>query len=132
MDNLPANSSANAERDKQRNFLYLVYGLYIVTVFTAGIAVLIGLIIAYAKRDTVTDAVYATHIPYLIRTFWGTLLGFIGLPILLVALSYAVKFPLFFLYPLVGLTGLWYLFRVIFGIVRLIDNRPVTPTGWFV
>ena len=132
MDNLPANSSANAERDKQRNFLYLVYGLYIVTVFTAGIAALIGLIIAYAKRDTVTDAVYATHIPYLIGTFWGTLLGFIGLPILLVALSYAVKFPLFFLYPLVGLTGLWYLFRVIFGIVRLIDNRPVTPTGWFV
>lgn len=63
MDNLPANSSANAERDKQRNFLYLVYGLYIVTVFTAGIAALIGLIIAYAKRDTVTDAVYATHIP---------------------------------------------------------------------
>ena len=40
MDNLPANSSANAERDKQRNFLYLVYGLYIVTVFTAGIAAL--------------------------------------------------------------------------------------------
>jgi dnaJ domain protein len=127
MDNSLANAS---ERDKQRNFLYLIYGLYVVTIFTAGLAALIGVIIAYAKRDSVTDENYSTHIPYLIRTFWGSLFGFVGVPILLMFLSYVVEFPLFFLYPLVGLTGLWYLFRVIFGLVRLIDNRAVNPYGW--
>lgn len=127
MDNSLANAS---ERDKQRNFLYLIYGLYVVTIFTAGLAALIGVIIAYAKRDSVTDENYSTHIPYLIRTFWGSLFGFVGVPILLMFLSYLVEFPLFFLYPLVGLTGLWYLFRVIFGLVRLIDNRAVNPYGW--
>ena len=127
MDNSLSNAS---DREKQRNFLYLIYALYIVTIFTAGLAALIGVIVAYAKRDTVTDENYSTHIPYLIRTFWGSLLGFVGLPILLAILSYMFEFPLFFLYPLVGLTGLWYLFRVIFGLVRLIDNRAVNPYGW--
>ena len=49
---------------------------------------------------------------------------------MLAILSYMFEFPLFFLYPLIGLTGLWYLFCVIFGLVRLIDNRAVNPYGW--
>ena len=129
MDNSLENAS---DREKQRNFLYLIYALYIVTIFTAGLAARIGVIVAYAKRDTVSDAVCSTHIPYLIRTFWGSIFGFVGVPILLMFLSYVVEFPLFFLYPLVGLTGLWYLFRVIYGLVRLIDNRAVNPYGWLV
>jgi predicted membrane protein len=44
----------------------------------------------------------------------GFILSFIGIGILVL---FAV--------------GIWYLFRVIYGFVKLMDEKSVTTTGWF-
>ena len=111
----------DAAEERRRNYMYVIYGLYTAAVFTGGMAALIGVIIAYVKGDDMAGTFYADHIRFLIRTFWGTLLGFaVGgvLAVILIGI------------PILWLASLWYLFRVVVGIVRLFDNRPVTPDGW--
>ena len=65
--------------------------------------------------------IYADHISFLIKTFWVSLAGFVICSILMLVLIG------FWLMPLVGI---WYVFRVVVGIIRLLDNRTVTPDGW--
>ena len=109
--------TANTPTPEQRNYMYVIYGLYALGVISFAMPTIIGAILAYVKRDDMRGTIYFDHIQFLLRTFWGFLLviTFIG-AILGVPLLVVVCF--------------WYLFRVVVGIVRLIDNQPVTPDGW--
>src|SRR5215467_14810214 len=92
----------------------IVYVLYCVGYFTV-ITALIGVIIAHAKVDD-TDPVLRSHYQFQIRTFWigllyltiGTLLSIIliGIPILI-------------------WWFLWSLIRIVKGIVRLNEYKPI-------
>ncbi|MGF6147594.1 Predicted membrane protein [Kingella potus] len=107
--------------ERQRNYMYAVYGLYAASIFTVGLAAVAGAVVAALKQDEMAGTFYESHLRYLIRTFWGALIGFaVGgvLSVILIGI------------PIVWLTGVWYVFRVAYGIVRLLDGRPVTPTGW--
>ena len=107
--------------EQRRNYMYVIYGLFAAGIFTGGLAVLIGAVIAYAKREDMAGTIYADHISFLIKTFWVSLAGFVICSILMLVLIG------FWLMPLVGI---WYVFRVVVGIIRLLDNRTVTPDGW--
>ena len=37
--------------EQRRNYMYVIYGLFAAGIFTGGLAVLIGAVIAYAKRE---------------------------------------------------------------------------------
>ena len=98
----------------------IVYVLYCVGYFT-GFSALVGVIIAHAKVDD-TDPVLRSHYQFQIRTFWigllyltiGTLLSIvlIGIPILI-------------------WWFLWSLIRIVKGILRISDRRPIVhPTSW--
>ncbi len=107
--------------DSQRNYMYVTYGLYALGLLV-GISPLVGVILAYVKRDDMRGTIFHDHMRYLIRTFWGTLLGtLLGVLLLVVLVGYLV----------LALAGVWYIFRVVVGIIRMLDNRPVTPTGWW-
>lgn len=76
---------------------------------------IIGLVINYIKRN---DGVYPldSHHAWMISTFWWALLwSIIG------ALTW------FFLigWAILGLTWLWYLYRHLRGLLRLLDHRPM-------
>lgn len=107
--------------EQRRNYMYVIYGLFAAGIFTGGLAVFIGAVIAYAKREDMAGTIYADHISFLIKTFWVSLAGFVICSILMLVLIG------FWLMPLVGI---WYVFRVVVGIIRLLDNRTVTPDGW--
>ena len=106
--------------EQRRNYMYVIYGLFAAGIFTGGLAVFIGAVIAYAKREDMAGTIYADH-SFLIKTFWVSLAGFVICSILMLILIG------FWLMPLVGI---WYVFRVVVGIIRLLDNRTVTPNGW--
>lgn len=117
--------AANTPTPEQRNYMYVIYGLYALGVLSFAMPTIIGAIVAYVKRDDMRGTIYFDHIQFLLRTFWGSLIGFAVGFLLIITLIGAIIGV-----PLVVLVCFWYLFRVVVGVVRLIDNQPVTPDGW--
>ena len=105
-----------------RTWAIVVWGLYIGWYFTFGITMLVGLIIAYVKREELAGTPYASHMTSAIRTFWILLIvSIIGFALTFVGIGIVI----------LGLVGIWHLFRVIRGIVRAIDRQPIAdPNGW--
>ena len=95
-----------------------VYALQVLSVFV-GITAIVGVIINYVKREDVAGTLYESHFDWQIRTFWWGLLWT------------AVGFILLFAFGL-GLlvwfvAGIWALYRVVKGFLKLNDNQPVVP-----
>jgi uncharacterized membrane protein len=89
---------------------------------SAGLLSVVALIINYVKRDDARGTIYESHMTWMIRTFWWTLFWVVilFLPFLLLT---AITFGLLsflFLLPM-----LWFLYRMVKGLLRLMDGRPM-------
>ena len=60
-------SAPDMDEEQRRNYMYVIYGLFAAGIFTGGLAVFIGVIIAYAKREDMAGTIYADHISFLIK-----------------------------------------------------------------
>jgi uncharacterized membrane protein len=100
----------------------IVWALFIASYFTAWITGIVGLVIAYVKRDDLVGTPFESHMTSAIRTFWISLIvGIIGVVLCFVLVGFLV----------LGLLALWHLFRVIRGLIRALDGQPIAdPAGW--
>jgi len=105
-----------------KTWAMIVWGLYIASYFT-GITAIVGLIIAYVKRGDLAGTPFESHMTSAIRTFWITLIaGIIG-SVLLFAFGLGLI--------VWAALCVWNLFRIIRGMIRAADGRPIDdPTGW--
>ncbi|WP_439238356.1 DUF4870 family protein [Lonepinella sp. BR2919] len=107
--------------DNQRFTLWIAYALFGAGILFGGLPAIAGVILAYIKKGEVFGA-YQDHYHFLIRTFWGTLLGFVlGGILTIIGIGALIIFAVF----------IWYIFRVVVGALRLKENATITPTGWF-
>jgi uncharacterized membrane protein len=94
----------------------VVYALQVLSVFV-GITAIVGVIINYVKRDEVAGTLYESHFDWQIRTFWWglawTVLGFILL------FAFGLGLVIWFV------AGIWAIYRVVKGFLKLNDNQPV-------
>jgi uncharacterized membrane protein len=94
----------------------VVYALQVLSVFV-GITAIVGVIINYVKREDAAGTMYESHFDWQIRTFWWGLLWT------------AVGFILLFAFGLGVVVwfvaGIWALYRVVKGFIKLNDNQPV-------
>ena len=99
-----------------RNFVLVTYVLFAIGVFTGGIFTLVVVIMAYVKRADCAGTYLESHTQWMISTFWWGILGYL--------LS---CFTIFIGIGFVGflITSVWYLYRIIKGIVRFADSRAV-------
>ncbi len=116
MTNEPAISNPDA-----RTWAIIIWGCYILGSFT-GIMALVGVILAYVKRDDLAGTAFQSHATSAIRTFWTSLIiGLIGVVLMFVLIGFLVLLAL----------GVWVLFRSIRGLVYAMDSKPIpNPTGW--
>lgn len=115
---------------------YLLIGLGAITALVSaggvvvaaplvGLLGIIGVIVAYVKRDEAEGTWVASHLRWLIRTFWySTLWGVVG------GVVFVLLFIVFLLGPLLawgiwGLTSLWVIYRVVRGYLRFKDSQPI-------
>lgn len=112
-----ANGSA-----QPRTWAIVVWGLYLASFVTSGLAGIIGLIIAYLKRDELAGTPFASHMTSAIRTFWISLIAVIvGGALAFIGIGVVILFA----------AVLWLGFRCIRGLVRAIDGQPIAdPEGW--
>jgi len=115
------------------NLTYLIYGLhlfsavngvlgpaFVVTAFLTGWPSIIAIILNYVKRSDTRGTHLESHFRWQIRTFWFTLLWIVVAGLLAITV---VGIPLAIV--LVVVVGLWVLYRMLRGILRLMDDEPM-------
>lgn len=127
--------SYSIDKDPNRTLTFILYVLYIVAIFSAGILAIVALLINYLKLDAVKGSIFESHFRFQIRTFWWyliwTVLAFV--PFILVfftgqdpALFAGVTLGASaFCVAVLGLSWLWIVYRAIKGIMRLNDNLAI-------
>lgn len=136
----------NDEEKQLRTYMIVAYILLFITPLS-----FVGAILTYIKRAEAKDTIYFNHAQFILRTFWGGalafLLSFVVIPVLgvaaipasvgLAAYSGPSSFGLmtivigaFTLFSFV--VWLWYLVRVIFGLIKVIDHKTVKEKTWLI
>lgn len=110
----------------------IAWGLYILSLPSANLLVLVGLIVAYAGRGG-SDGVSRAHIDAQIGLFWSvfwwTILLWIGIAVCVIGM-FAAPVAGVFLLPLALLLGLgllvltiWFTVKSIIGLINLLGDR---------
>jgi uncharacterized membrane protein len=122
-------SESDAKALSPRFWAILMWSLYLVAYlrYVYGVfwyASILGVIIAYKKRDYLDNTPFESHATSAIWTFWLYIAAsFFGLVIFFLSdkMVFAVDV----------LLGLWKLFRSLRGVYLAVNNRDITdPSGW--
>ncbi|MDP1631174.1 MAG: hypothetical protein Q8L66_07115 [Caulobacter sp.] len=112
-----------------------VYGLYILSIPSVWVAVLIGLVVAYANRDTAGPRM-KSHYEFLIQTFWkGIWWAMFSIVLIVVGgiLSIVlIGIPAFIAgWVLLGAIHIWFYVRCLVGLLYLVrDEAYPRPQAW--
>lgn len=105
----------------QRQIVHLIYGLFALGILSAGIfgvAIIASIVLAYIKRSDLIGTVYASHIDWIIKTFWW---GLLWLVLSLIA-------ALVFIGYLTGLIAIiWIVYRISKGWLALFAGETPLP-----
>jgi uncharacterized membrane protein len=114
---------------------HVIYGLHavslvigivtaatVVAAFLTGWPSIIAVILNYVKRSEARGTWLDSHFRWQIRTFWFGLL-WVALCVAFIVLTLGVGLIIAWL-PL-GVVGLWFIYRIVVGWLRLKDRRPM-------
>jgi len=123
--------SAADPRPSLIRLTHVIYGLHafslltgivgaatVVGAFLTGWPSIIAVILNYVKRGEARGTWLESHFRWQIRTFWWGLL-WVGLCLLLVVLTLGIGLLI------AWLPGLWFIYRIASGWLRLVDRRPM-------
>lgn len=112
---------------------YLIYALHaisaiggvltpalVITAFVTGWPSIVAVILNYIKREEVNGSYLESHFRWQIRTFWFALLWVLVSGVLFVTVI-GIPFAL----VIVWIAGLWVLYRIARGLLRLLDEKPM-------
>src|SRR5262245_48159109 len=89
-----------------------------------GILGIVGLIVAYVNREEAQGTWVASHLRWLIRTFWYSLLwAVIGWVVLLILGWILIGIPIAIL--IWGIAAIWVIYRVIRGYLLFSKSQPI-------
>ncbi len=122
-DPAPAPATDASRLDALKKVCLVDYALHIAgPLLSMGALSVIALIVNYLKRDDAIGTIYESHMNWMIRTFWWTVFWVVVsfLPVLLLAVVSFGLLSFLFLVPVI-----WYLYRMIKGVLWLNDGRPM-------
>ena len=121
--------------NNSKSLTLILYILYIVAIFSAGLLAILALIINYVKRSDVRGSIFESHFRWQIRTFWWyliwTILAFVPYFFLFFTMDNANAFAgvavsaTIFCVAVLFISWVWIVYRAIRGIIALNDNQPV-------
>lgn len=106
------------------------WGLYLLSIPSANLLVIVGLVVAYASRASATGLARA-HIEAQITLFWSVFLwsvgALIGIIISIPLMAVGVGFITIVLFALAWFViHIWFTVKSIIGLLQLIGDRPPT------
>ena len=129
----PTKNPSPPALEGQVAWTYLIYGLhavsalggllspaFVVTAFISGWPSIIAVILNYVLRMDVRGTYLESHFRWQIRTFWFALVW------VLVALLFIFTFVgIPFAIIIAWVAGLWVLYRIVRGLLRLLDEKSM-------
>ena len=108
--------------DGLRTLTHVLYGLHLLSWFSAGAFSVVAMVLNYLKRPDLPDDFYRSHFRWQSRSFWFTLMWL------------ALTAPLWALLIFPGwvawfVVGLWYLYRFVRGWWSFVDGLPMPMAG---
>jgi uncharacterized membrane protein len=102
--------------ERLRTYSIVVYVLYLLAAPSIFSTMLIGVIVAYLKRDEARGSAFESHFANAIEVFWLTLV---------VGLVAFFLWPLFFLGAVIhAALFVWILYRTVKGLLRAVEWQP--------
>jgi len=103
------------------------WALYILSIPSANILVLVGLVVAYAARGTATGLA-REHFDAQIRLFWSvfwwTVACWVAIAVSIVASIVLIGIPFLILFGIIWfLISVWFTVKSIFGLLNLLGDR---------
>lgn len=95
-------------------------------VFTLGTITLVAVILNYFKRDDSNGTFVRSHMDYMISSWWKLVLWTVILAVIMTifgTLTLGLGFALWFI---VGIPALIFFVRMVLGLMKLSDNRPIS------
>ncbi|MFC5373119.1 hypothetical protein ACFPIF_11170 [Brevundimonas faecalis] len=119
---------AALERGNGRDGAVLAWILYILSIPSANLLVLVGLVVAYACRGSATGLA-AQHIEAQIRLFWSvfwiSVILWVLVAVSLVASVVLIGVPFLILFGLLLLlVSIWFTVKSVLGLLALLNDRP--------
>ena len=103
-------------KESDYTFIVIAYVLMGASIFTAGLVSVVGLIMAYIKREEVKGTYLESHCKWIIETFWISF----GVGALGVMLSFV-----FIGIPILFGVAIWFIYRVVMGAIRISERRAL-------
>lgn len=114
---VPTTQASTEEINAKRRLTMVIYGLYALSLFMGGLPSIVAIIMNYVKRDDMRGTWLESHFEWQIKTFWWTLLGgVISALLLMIGVGFI----------LLAVVGIWYIYRIVKGFLRLNDNQAVS------
>jgi uncharacterized membrane protein len=125
-DGDPARFSAGSG-DGGRVPALITWALYILSIPSANVLVLVGLVVAYASRDAATG-LSREHLDAQIKLFWSvfwwTIACWIALAVSLILTVILIGIPFLILFGVLWLLiTIWFTVKSIFGLLNLLNDR---------
>jgi uncharacterized membrane protein len=113
----PGTTSSSSGADSESNYtFFLIAHILMAAGLVTGLSPIASVIMAYIKKDEVRGTYLESHAKWIIDTFWWSLaLGVIGV---------ITSFIFIGIFVLIG-AGIWYIYRIIMGIVRISERKPI-------
>jgi len=93
----------------------IIYALYAAS-FLVGITAIFAIVINYIKKDDVAGTFLESHFRWQIRTFWfGLLWCVLGAIMMMIVVGWFMLLA----------DGIWIIYRIAKGWLRLNDNKPM-------
>ena len=103
--------------------------MFILSIPSANVLVLIGLVVSYVTRGTATG-VARQHIEAQIRLFWSvfwwTIAAWVGIFVSALASVVLIGIPFLLLFLLVWfLLSVWFTIKSVIGLLNLLNDKPI-------
>lgn len=107
----------------------IAWALFILSIPSANVLVLIGLVVSYVTRGTATG-VARQHIKAQIRLFWSvfwwTIAAWVGIFVSALASFVLIGIPFLLLFLLVWfLLSVWFTIKSVIGLLNLLNDKPI-------
>ena len=107
----------------------IAWALFILSIPSANVLVLVGLVVSYVTRNTATG-VARQHIDAQIALFWSvfwwTVAAWVGIVISALASLVLIGIPFLLLFLLAWfLLSVWFTIKSVIGLLNLLNNKPI-------
>ena len=116
--------------DSHKTLAIIIYVLSLAGFVTGGITSIVALVIGLIKKDEVRGTIYESHFEFANWTNIWMLVA--GIAITIVGTLLMIVLIGFIILPIgLVLLAIWYGVRLILGLIKLMDNRPIdNPRGF--